>query len=61
MKHIKKISPYIIITVLIYLLVAIVPYDFNPANWSEGTRFAFALLTAVGLFLIFVNTNPDKI
>lgn len=61
MKHIKKISPYIIITVLIYLLVAVVPYDFNPANWSEDTRACFALLTAVGLFLVFVITNPDKI
>jgi len=61
MKHIKKISPYIIITVLIYLLVAVVPYDFNPANWSEGNRVSFSLLTTVGLFLVFVITNPDKI
>ena len=61
MKDIKKISPYIIITVLIYLLVAVVPYDFNPANWSEGTRVSFSLFTTVGLFLVFVITNPDKI
>jgi hypothetical protein len=61
MKHIKKLSPYVIVTVLIYLLVAIVPYDFNIANWGEDTRFSYSLLTTVGLFLVFVITNPDKL
>lgn len=49
MKQINKLLPYVLIMLSVYLVLSFIPFEFNPARWSEDTRLGF-----VGLcFVIF--------
>lgn len=59
MKKIKT-SPYIIVTVLMYLLIAFIPWDFNPANWSQDNRYLFSVLTMAALSVVYVIKKIEE-
>jgi hypothetical protein len=56
MKTLKKIIPYLIVPIIIYLLAALIAWDINPDKWSFDGRAATAIIIAFSfLFILFIQ------
>jgi hypothetical protein len=40
----KKLTPYLIATVIVYFCFAFTTWQWNPEHWQESKRFGFILL-----------------
>ena len=47
----KKLTPYLVVTAILYLLYSFVPWQFDPSMWSKDAR-AFFVFTWVGGMVI---------
>lgn len=39
----KKLTPYLAVTVIVYLLCSFVPWQFDPSMWSREARGCFVI------------------
>lgn len=40
----KKLTPYLVVTAILYLLFSFVPWQFDPSLWSQDARVGFVLI-----------------
>ncbi len=57
----KKIIPYIIIVVLIYLTFGFIKMQFNPIYLEEHVRGTIILTCVVGIALYFLKKKADNL
>ena len=47
----KKLTPYLAVTAIVYLLFSFIPWQFDPSIWSRDTR-AFFVFIWVGCMVL---------
>lgn len=40
----KKLTPYLVVTAIVYLICSFVPWQFDPSMWSRDARVMFVLI-----------------
>lgn len=40
----KKLTPYLVVTAILYLLFSFVPWQFDPSMWNKDARAFFVLV-----------------
>ena len=49
----KKLTPYIIATAIVYFCFAFTIWQWNPEQWDESKRFGFILLWLGALAMVY--------
>jgi len=57
----KKITPFIIATLIVYFCFAFITWHYNPSQWVMETRVLFIFICSVTLLLIEVKQDINKI
>ena len=47
----KKLTPYLAVTAILYLLYSFVPWQFNPSMWTRDTRALFVFIWVAGMVI----------
>ena len=56
----KKMVPYLITFVVVYLIVAFVKWQFNPGTWSEGNRAFYTFVYTMCYLLVGIVIRALK-
>ena len=49
----KKLTPYLIATAIVYFCFSFTTWQWNPEQWEESKRFGFILLWLGALALVY--------
>jgi hypothetical protein len=49
----KKLTPYLTATAIVYFCFAFTTWQWNPKQWDESKRFAFILLWLGALAMVY--------
>lgn len=52
----KKLTKYLVVTAILYLLHSFVPWQFDPSMWSKDERVLFVLIW-IGCMLLIPMIN----
>jgi hypothetical protein len=41
--NMKKLTPYLVVTAIVYLIFSFVPWQFDPSMWEQDARVGFVM------------------